>query len=102
MVTEVTLTAGEEFGSPTINASWMPPYSDVSIDSYEVTVLNSSGNFIQRVTVQGDVTSVVNSALERGREHQVSVAAVSAVGKGQTSQPVGVRTFDGGCLFLLE
>ena len=99
MVAEIDVTAGEEDGSPNIQAAWSPPYSDVPIDSYNVTLQNSTGGLMQQVTVHGAV-SVVIGEVERGREYLVSVVAMSAVGKGKDSQPVRVRTFDGEGLFL--
>ena len=99
MVAEIDVTAGEKDGSPNIQAAWSPPYSDVPIDSYNVTLQNSTGSLMQQVTVHGAV-SVVIGEVERGREYLVSVVAVSAVGKGKDSQPVRVRTFDGEGLFL--
>ena len=99
MVAEIDVTAGEKDGSPNIQAAWSTPYSDVPIDSYNVTLQNSTGGLLQQVTVHGAV-SVVIGEVERGREYLVSVVAVSAVGKGKDSQPVRVRTFDGEGLFL--
>ena len=101
MVSDINATAGEKNGSPNIRVAWSPPYSDVPIDSYDVTLQNSSHSVMQQLTVRGDV-SVVIGRVERGKEYLVSVLAVSAVGKGKDSQSVTVRTFDGEGLFLCE
>lgn len=99
MVTEINATAGANDGSPNIEVSWSPPYSDVPIESYNVTLRNSSGSLMQQLTVRGAVGVVIGD-VESGREYLVGVVAVSAVGKGKISQPVTVRTFNGEALLL--